>query len=202
MENYYEVLGITKDATENEVKAAYRKKAALHHPDRGGDEKIFKLVSEAYKVLKDASTRKAYDEGNYKPKVDIQQEVYSILAEMYMRVVEMDVDSNTLRAMRHLAVKSLQDVGNNLKQLRFKSKKYRNSGKKLKDATGKNENFFSSIAYNRRLTLVKTCLELRRGRMILKRVLKFLDSWEFETGSDNPLPVNHVRTFISTYTQT
>ena len=61
--DYYEVLGISKDASADEIKKAYRKAAVQHHPDKeGGDETKFKEASEAYEVLKDAQKRQRYDQ--------------------------------------------------------------------------------------------------------------------------------------------
>lgn len=63
--DYYEVLGVSRNASEAELKAAYRKLAMQHHPDRNpGDktcEQRFKEINEAYDVLKDAEKRAAYD---------------------------------------------------------------------------------------------------------------------------------------------
>ncbi len=63
--DYYEVLGVSRDATEQELKSAYRKQALKYHPDRNpGDhtaEEKFKEASEAYQVLSDADKRAAYD---------------------------------------------------------------------------------------------------------------------------------------------
>lgn len=60
--DYYDVLGIGKNASPDEIKKAFRKAAIEHHPDRGGDETKFKEVNEAYEVLKDDKKRQRYDQ--------------------------------------------------------------------------------------------------------------------------------------------
>jgi molecular chaperone DnaJ len=60
--DYYEVLGVGKDASADEIKKAFRRLAIKFHPDRGGDETKFKEINEAYEVLKDADKRKRYDQ--------------------------------------------------------------------------------------------------------------------------------------------
>lgn len=59
--NYYDVLGIKRDASTKEVKKAYHKMALLWHPDRSGDHERFKEINEAYEVLSDSEKRQAYD---------------------------------------------------------------------------------------------------------------------------------------------
>jgi molecular chaperone DnaJ len=64
--DYYEILGVSRDATEEDIKKAYRKLAVKHHPDKNPDdrhraEERFKELSEAYQVLCDAERRSLYD---------------------------------------------------------------------------------------------------------------------------------------------
>ena len=65
MKNYYQVLGVDRDAPADEIKKAYRKKALQYHPDRNPDDKEaedrFKEAAEAYEVLSDEGKRAEYD---------------------------------------------------------------------------------------------------------------------------------------------
>jgi molecular chaperone DnaJ len=61
-QDYYDLLGVNKGASADEIKKAYRKAAHKHHPDKGGDSEKFKEINEAYQVLSDPQKKAAYDQ--------------------------------------------------------------------------------------------------------------------------------------------
>ena len=66
MRDYYEILGVSKNVSQDELKKAYRKVAMKYHPDRNPDnkeaEEKFKEAAEAYSILSDGEKRKSYDQ--------------------------------------------------------------------------------------------------------------------------------------------
>ena len=61
MKDYYQILGVSKTASADDIKKAYYKLAHKHHPDKGGDEKKFKEINEAYQILSNKEKRSQYD---------------------------------------------------------------------------------------------------------------------------------------------
>lgn len=60
--DFYSILGVSKTASDDEIKKAYRKLAHQHHPDKGGAKEKFQEINEAYQVLGDRSKRAQYDQ--------------------------------------------------------------------------------------------------------------------------------------------
>ena len=60
--NFYDVLGVQRNASEDDIRKAFRKLAVKYHPDNGGDENKFKEISEAYETLSNPDKRKEYDQ--------------------------------------------------------------------------------------------------------------------------------------------
>ena len=94
--NYYEILELSRTATQDEVKAAYKKMAAVVHPDKGGSAMLFRLVQEAYEVLSDPAKRKQHDSdlagpsgGNRQAGTQQQQNQSSSSEANYVRVEDL-----------------------------------------------------------------------------------------------------------------
>ena len=60
-DSLYDRLGVGKDASDVEIKKAYRMLALNNHPDKGGDPEAFKLIAEAYAILSDPENKRIYD---------------------------------------------------------------------------------------------------------------------------------------------
>ena len=67
MEDFYQILGVNENASQDEIKKAYRKLAVEHHPDKGGDENKFKKISEAYDTIGDENKRSQYNNQRRNP---------------------------------------------------------------------------------------------------------------------------------------
>ena len=61
MSNYYDILGVQKNASEDEIRNAYRKLARKNHPDKGGDKDTFQKIQEAYETLSNPEKKSNYD---------------------------------------------------------------------------------------------------------------------------------------------
>ena len=61
MPDHYQTLGVSRTASPEEIKRAYRRLASQHHPDKGGDTQQFQAIQQAYDVLSDPAQRKVYD---------------------------------------------------------------------------------------------------------------------------------------------
>lgn len=61
MSTYYDILGVSKDASNIEIKKAYQKLAKTHHPDKGGDKEKFQKINEAYETLSNSEKKHTYD---------------------------------------------------------------------------------------------------------------------------------------------
>ena len=59
--DYYKTLGVNRNASQDEIKKAFKKQAMKHHPDKGGDPKQFQQLNEAYEVLGNAQKKSQYD---------------------------------------------------------------------------------------------------------------------------------------------
>lgn len=130
--DYYDVLEVSRDCSQSDIKSAYKRLANEHHPDKGGDLSWFHLIKEAYNVLSDPGSRANYDEhGRF------TNEEYSIAHAYIVSVVEMIVSRVEELEYVDIVKTLLATTNNNIentrievgKQTKIKAKFERNEGR-------------------------------------------------------------------------
>jgi DnaJ-class molecular chaperone len=95
-QNLYVTLGVDKTATQDQIKAAYRKLASQHHPDRGGSTTSFQGVQKAYEVLSDPERREQYDAtGSHEQAPNLDELAANEMSNLILQVVDLVDPSKT-----------------------------------------------------------------------------------------------------------
>jgi len=95
---HYSNLGVDQNASDEDIKKAYKRKASKHHPDRGGDSETFQEIGRSYMVLSDPQRRESYDasggQDDRKTGVDtVLAEAYAALGQQFNSVLEASLQS-------------------------------------------------------------------------------------------------------------
>jgi DnaJ-domain-containing protein 1 len=191
MSTLYEDLGVDKEATADEIRKAYKKKAMQHHPDKDGDAIEFVKVAKAYEVLADPQRRAEYDKtGNSSNIEDPAHVVRRTAAEMILQAVE-------AHQIEHAGIimacsDYVRQVLNNIKQqqttVEESIKKLESAAKRLKTKNG--EDFMAQVIAShisqKRQQILAGDKQIEQSMLILE----FLGNCEFE--NDEPAPVPSV----------
>jgi len=131
--NYYSELGIDKNSDSKKIKKSYYKLSFEHHPDKGGDQKKFTELSEAYKVLSDDKLRKEYDKkSKYGANYDELSEFLDIEYDYDFNKREQDLENFKKFKINNVYVEVDKDFKGDLKYKRFvKCKKCDGTGSDL-----------------------------------------------------------------------
>lgn len=93
MTNLYDILGVAEDASQQEIRKAYKKQASIHHPDKNLDDPEattrFQAIQKAYDILSDSEKRKRYDEtGSMDSAPSIRDHAIEVVAKLYLAIAE------------------------------------------------------------------------------------------------------------------
>ena len=119
--DYYDVLELSRDCSQKEIKNAYKKLANEHHPDKGGDSKWFHLITEAFNVLSDPKSRDNYDEyGKFTAEELIS--VYGYITSVIEQIVSRAEDLEYIDMIETLRVTTVNNINNSEVELEKQKK--------------------------------------------------------------------------------
>jgi len=136
--NLYDILGVDKKASQEEIKQAYKKKAKEHHEDKGGDKETMAEINRAAMVLRDPERRERYDTTGKEDKDNFDQEFMGYVNNLFLKIVqENDVDTKDLIGVFRDYTNNLIDGGHHtIKETKKQIKKLEKVLKRLGDNPG------------------------------------------------------------------
>jgi len=111
--NPYTELDVPVDASPEVIKQRYRTLAQMHHPDKGGDEEMFKLIKEAYEILSDPVRRKQYDITGETGTTNAKDEALANIVEIILHIVPtFNADIDDLIELAEIETRTMIDLAN------------------------------------------------------------------------------------------
>jgi curved DNA-binding protein CbpA len=191
----YKTLGVSRDASIDDIKAAYKAKAKKEHPDVGGNEEKFKEINEAYGVLSDPEKRRRYDEtGEHGNGVSIVEAAVAHLKSMMLQVIKENCDPTTTNSPRQFrkqpmgnvctietclnkqieeTKKQISEAGTLLSKLLKEKTKVR-----LKEKASQSFNIYAAVADDAIGGANKYLLAAKNQKEMLEMALKLLNDYE------------------------
>lgn len=167
MADFYEVLGVPKDADEAAIKKAFRRRSKEAHPDRhGGDERKMVAITVAYRTLKNRERRKYYDAtGGEAPISDEASDARTLLFEAVMAVLGAEQEAYDLvRATQYLLEGVIRQAENKkvaeAKKIRARIEKHR---RRLKRKSGTNE--ITDLLFKDQILAIEEAMEKYQRRL-------------------------------------
>ncbi len=193
---YYKTLGINKNSSQEEIKRAFRKKAAEHHPDRNdNDGKSMAAVNKAYSCLGDPEKRKRYDEtGEDKRKNSFEQDVIGAMLTLFNEALEDDGDM--LDRCKRSIQKALENGENKQAEIKAKIKKLRSRRKAIKTKRGQ-QNRIHDLIDQRILMLNEQIAQNKKMRKVVVAVKKELNKYESDEEIEQSTTGYYVRTITT-----
>lgn len=187
----YELLGVNRDASPEQIKSAYRAKSMQHHPDRGGDSAIFNLIQKAYDTLKDSNKRSFYDKTGRiaeEEEKNLLQEAFSGIASVSGDLIERFADNpkflevdfllevkNHFTKMVNLAVEERSKYRRSLAHVRTIQKKI-----SLKNGC-KHPNILLNVLKEKEHIFDQTVKKLDQDLELLRLIVKLLQDYTYRS---------------------
>lgn len=168
MIDLYERIGVSKEASPDEIKKAYRAKAMETHPDHGGSPEKFGAIAKAYSILSDAEKRKRYDDGEDPEEMDSspEDEAKKLILEFFLSAVDRaDVDHQDIfRLVKGDIEKGIAGFKEAAQDTQKKIKKYESAMKRI-SVKKKSKNFLAD-------SINAMIMEARKRKISLEKQVK------------------------------
>lgn len=184
--NPYDILGISPSATLEEITLKYKSLAQKHHPDKGGDEEVFKQIKLAYEILSDPERRQRYDStGEVKEAIPIMQEALDQICRIFLGlvptvapehdniIVKLKIEIRNLRSLVASDIKKANEFAIKLEKIikRIKRKK-------------DGENIIKSFAESQLQNVQRDLVMFQRRLQIVELMQKIIEDYEYGTDEE------------------
>ena len=178
--NPYTELDVPFDASLETIKQRYRTLAQMHHPDKGGDEELFKRIKLAYEILSDPIRRKQYDITGEIGTTNAKDEALSNIIQIILHVVPgFNADQDDLIAIAEGESRAMLDmVNNDIQNTEMQIKKFEIVLKKLRIKTA-GENILENIIVKQIQIRKKDLVVLQKNVKVCMLMLEILKDYEY-----------------------
>lgn len=179
--SHYDDLGIATNATDEEIKRAYRDKAVLTHPDKGGDAAEFAKIARAYETLKDPDRRRLYDETGKDERLPFDLAVRDTILQGFSWALDtLGSDADIVEAVRGRLSEVNAELERSLKKAAALKKSLKAKRGKVKTKKRNAVNLFHLVIDQRLSTLNMQLSEQSHQLKLNKACLRVLKSYSDE----------------------
>jgi len=186
-ESLYDILGVETNATQAEIKKAYREMAKKHHPDKRGDASQFNKVNDAHTILSDPIRRKLYDDTGEIDNTPLEVKIMGLLDPIFwncLNLMEHHHD-DVITLMKQQLFTNKQQMRNKITQTRATNKQFKKISNNIKVNKGENllsEKLDIQIRMNKEgIASIEKSIDLHI------EAEKFMDNYGYESDSGQPL---------------
>ena len=178
--NPYTELDVSVTASTDEIKQRYRTLAQMHHPDKGGDEELFKRIKLAYEILNDPIRRKQYDITGESTTTNAKDEAISNIIQIILHVVpNFNADQDDLIKIAEDESRAMLNmVNNDINNTELQIKHFEKVLKKLRIKTN-GENVLESIILKQVQQRKNNLVTLHRNVKVCMLMLEILKDYEY-----------------------
>lgn len=180
--NLYDILGLSKNASFEEIKTKYKSLAQQHHPDKGGDSDLFKKIKYAYEILGDPESRKKYDTtGYHEQTLNVRSEALDHLSRLFFNIIpniNADIDDLVL-IMKNESRREKDNVNNNINTCNGYIEKLNKIINKIKKKKDGGENLLKMFAENQLKIHHNELQNFKRQIEVLNIVIEILEEYQY-----------------------